>query len=313
MKQLNFGKIKTKQPLPDLLEMQRQSFTDFLQLDTEHSKRELKGLQAAFEDVFPIEAPDGSMKLDFVKYELSAPKYATPAEAAVKDGTYSAPLKAWLRLYIKQKNGALKEVKEEDISLCELPLMTEAGCFVFNGAERVVVSQLHRSPGIIFEEDEEKKQSTLGKKLYVARIIPYRGAWVEFQFDLANVLWVRIDRKKKVLATTFLRACGLETNAEILQTFYKTEDIEVKVSDIDNLVGRYAAEDIVEPATGEVLWNLDDKAAIPLDDKTFKVLVEKKIKKIKVLAGNPRQDNPGMLATLEAKKDEARTSKEAQF
>jgi hypothetical protein len=113
MKQLNFGKIKTKLPLPDLLEMQRQSFTDFLQLDTEPARRELKGLQAAFEDVFPIEAPDGSMKLEFVKYDLSAPKYATPAEAAMRDGTFSAPLKAWLRLFIKQKNGALKEVKEE--------------------------------------------------------------------------------------------------------------------------------------------------------------------------------------------------------
>ena len=313
MKQLNFGKIKTKVPLPDLLEMQRQSFIDFLQLDTEPAKRELKGLQAAFEDVFPIEAPDGSMKLDFVKYDLSAPKYSSSAEAAVKDGTYSAPLKAWLRLYIKQKNGSLKEVKEEDISLCELPLMTESGCFVFNGAERVVVSQLHRSPGIIFEEDEEKKQSTLGKKLFVARIIPYRGAWVEFQFDLANVLWVRIDRKKKVLATTFLRACGLETNSQILQAFYKTEDIDVKLSDIDNLVGRYVAEDIIDHATGEVIWNLDDKAATPIDDKTFKVLVEKKVKKVKVLAGNPRQDNPGILATLEAKKEENKTAKEAQF
>lgn len=125
MKQLNFGKIKTKLPLPDLLEMQRQSFTDFLQLDTEPARRDLKGLQAAFEDVFPIEAPDGSMKLEFVKYDLSAPKYATPAEAAMRDGTFSAPLKAWLRLFIKQKNGALKEVKEEDITLCERPSLTE--------------------------------------------------------------------------------------------------------------------------------------------------------------------------------------------
>lgn len=313
MKQLNFGKIKTKLPLPNLLDMQKQSFEDFLQLDVAPEKRDFRGLQAAFTDVFPIEAPDGSMTLEFVKYELSAPKYATPAEAAVKDGTYSAPLRVWLRLNIKQKNGALKEGKEEDITLCELPLMTESGCFVFNGAERVIVSQLHRSPGIIFEEDEEKKQSTLGKKLYVARIIPYRGAWVEFQFDLANVLWVRIDRKKKVLATTFLRACGLETNGEILQAFYQTEDIDVKVQDIDNVVGRYAAEDIVDPATGEVIWNLDDKAATPIDDKTVKILLEKKVKKIKVLAGNPRQDNPGILATLEAKKEEAKTAQEAQF
>ncbi len=313
MKQLNLGKLKTKLPLPDLLDMQKQSFTDFLQLDIAPTKRELRGLQAAFEDVFPIEAPDGSMKLEFVRYELGAPKYTSPMEAAIQDGTYSAPLKAWVRLYIKQKNGTLKEVKEEDITLCDLPLMTQAGCFVFNGAERVVVSQLHRSPGIIFEEDEEKAQSTLGKKLYVARIIPYRGAWIEFQFDLSNILWVRIDRKKKVLATTFLRACGLETNSEILQAFYKTENISVKLQDIDNIVGRYAAEDIIDTQTGEILWNLDDKATTPIDDKTFKTLIDHKIKSIKVLAGNPRQDNPAILATLEARKDEVKSAKEAQF
>ena len=311
-KQTNFGKISTKLPLPDLLDMQKQSFVDFLQLDVPPAKRELKGLQAAFEDVFPIEAPDGSMRLEFLKYELGSPRYATPAEAAVRDSTYSAPLKALLRLYVKQKNGKMKEASDQDVTLCDLPLMTDAGCFVFNGAERVVVSQMHRSPGIIFEEDEEKKQSTFGKRLYVARIIPYRGAWIEFSFDLMNVLWVRIDRKKKVLASTFLRACGLETNAQIIQTFYKCEDIEVKASNIDGVIGRYAADDIYDPATGEVLWNLDDKAALPIDDKLFKTLIEKKVKTIKVICGKPRQDDPGILATLEHRKDSIRTAAEAQ-
>ena len=311
-KQTNFGKISTKLPLPDLLDMQKQSFVDFLQLDVPPAKRELKGLQAAFEDVFPIEAPDGSMKLEFLKYELGAPRYATPAEAAVRDSTYSAPLKALLRLQVKQKNGKMKEASEQDVTLCDLPLMTDAGCFVFNGAERVVVSQMHRSPGIIFEEDEEKKQSTFGKRLYVARIIPYRGAWIEFSFDLMNALWVRIDRKKKVLASTFLRACGLETNAQIIQTFYKCEDIEVKPSNIDGVIGRYAADDIYDPATGEVLWNLDEKAALPIDDKLFKTLLEKKVKTIKVISGKPRQDDPGILATLEHRKDSIRTAAEAQ-
>ena len=311
-KQTNFGKISTKLPLPDLLDMQKQSFVDFLQLDVPPAKRELKGLQAAFEDVFPIEAPDGSMRLEFLKYELGSPRYATPAEAAVRDSTYSAPLKALLRLYVKQKNGKMKEASDQDVTLCDLPLMTDAGCFVFNGAERVVVSQMHRSPGIIFEEDEEKKQSTFGKRLYVARIIPYRGAWIEFSFDLMNALWVRIDRKKKVLASTFLRACGLETNAQIIQTFYKCEDIEIKPSNIDGVIGRYAADDIYDPATGEVLWNLDDKAALPIDDKLFKTLIEKKVKTIKVIAGKPRQDDPGILATLEHRKDSIRTAAEAQ-
>jgi len=312
MKQLNFGKISSKLQLPDLLEMQKQSFVDFLQTDVPPAKRELKGLQAAFEDVFPIEAPDGSMKLDFVKYELSAPRYATPQAAIVRDGTYSAPLKAVMRLSVKKKDGKLKEASEQDVTLCDLPLMTDAGCFIFNGAERVVVSQLHRSPGIIFEEDEEKKQSTLGKRLYVARIIPYRGAWIEFSFDLMNVLWVRIDRKKKVLASTFLRACGLETNAQIIQAFYDCEDVEIKPAEIDNVVGRYAAEDIVDPATGEVIWNLDEKAALTVDDKAFKEMVTRGIKKIKIISGNPRQDDPAILATLENRKDQIKTAKEAQ-
>ncbi|ACC98977.1 DNA-directed RNA polymerase, beta subunit [Elusimicrobium minutum Pei191] len=312
MKQTNFGQISSKLSLPDLLDMQKESFVDFLQLDVAPTKRELKGLQAAFEDVFPIEAPDGSMKLEFVKYELGAPRYSTPQQAALRDGTYSAPMKAVMRLSVKKRDGKLKEASEQDVTLCDLPLMTDAGCFVFNGAERVVVSQLHRSPGIIFEEDEEKKQSTLGKKLYVARIIPYRGAWIEFSFDIMNALWVRIDRKKKVLATTFLRACGLETNAQIIQAFYDVEDVEVKPAEIDNVVGRYAADDIVDPATGEVLWNLDDKAAMPMDDKIFKEMVERKIKKVKIISGNPRQDDPGILATLENRKDQIRTSKEAQ-
>ncbi len=311
-KQTNFGKISTKLPLPDLLDMQKQSFKDFLQMDVSPTKRELKGLQAAFEDVFPIEAPDGSMRLEFLKYEFGTPRYATPTEAAERDSTYSIPLKALMRLYVKQKNGKMKEASDQDVTLCEVPLMTDAGCFVYNGAERVVVSQMHRSPGIIFEEDEEKKQSTFGKRLYVARIIPYRGAWIEFSFDLMNALWVRIDRKKKVLASTFLRACGLETNAQIIQTFYNCEDVEVKPTAIENLIGRYAADDIYDPATGEVLWNLDDKATLPIDDKLFKTLIEKKVKTIKVISGKPRQDDPGILATLEHRKDSIRTAAEAQ-
>jgi len=311
IEQKNFGKISSKKlPLPNLLDMQQQSFKDFLQLDKKPAERE-NGLEAVFKDVFPIESPDGHLTLDFVKYSLGTPRYATPAEATVRDGTYSAPLKVLLRLTEKDGN-KIKKATEQEIVLCELPLMTDAGCFVFNGAERVVVSQMHRSPGIIFEEDEEKKQSTLGKKLYVARIIPYRGAWVEFNFDLMNVLWVRIDHKKKVLASTFLRACGLETNAQIIQTFYKCEDVAIKPSEIDNVIGRYVAEDIIDPTTGEVLWNLDEKATIPVDDKLFQTLVEKKVKTIKVISGKPRQDDPAILATLEHRKDSIRTCAEAQ-
>jgi DNA-directed RNA polymerase subunit beta len=312
MKQLNFAKIPQTLKLPNLLELQKRSFEEFLQLDVSPSERKLHGIQAAFMDVFPVEAPDGSMKLEFLRYELCEPRYITPEEAAVRDSTYCAPLKVWFSLSVKQKTGKLKEVMEQDVMLCELPLMTESGCFVFNGAERVIVSQLHRSPGVIFEEDDEKKQSTLGKQLYFARIIPYRGAWVEFEFDLSNVLWVRLDRKKKILATTFLRACGLETNAEILQTFYQFEELPCSPENAGVIIGRYAVEDIVDHATGEVLWNLDEKATSQIDDKSFKLFIERKVKTLKLITGNPRQDSPAILLTLESRKDQSKSSKEAQ-
>ncbi len=313
MKQTNFAKIPQTLELPDLLEMQKQSFREFLQLDVAPPSRRINGLQASFLDVFPIESADGSIILDFKKYELGVSKYSTPEEAAVRDGTYSAPLKAYFTLSVKQPSGKLKQMIEQDVTLCDLPLMTENGCFIYNGVERVVVSQLHRSPGVIFEEDEEKKQSTLGKQLYFARIIPYRGAWVEFEFDLANVLWVRLDRKKKILATTFLRACGLESNAEILQTFYPTEEVEIKPENAKDIIGRYIAEDIADKATGEVIWNLDERASVPIDDKHFKEFVDRKINKIKVIKGNPRQESPAILLTLENRKDQSKSAREAQL
>ncbi len=312
MKQLNFAKIPQTLKLPNLLAMQKQSFEDFLQLDVSPSDRKIQGLQAAFLDVFPIEAPDASMKLEFSRYELGATNYVSPEEAAIRGGTFDAPLKAWLTLTVFGKNGKVKEKKEQDVSLCNVPLMTPSGCFVFNGAERVIVSQLHRSPGVIFEEDEEKKQSTLGKQLYFARIIPYRGAWVEFEFDLANVLWVRLDRKKKILASTFLRACGLETNSEILKTFYTWEEIPVDADKPELVIGRYCVEDVFDKPTGEVLWNLDDKATVPIDDKAFKTFVDKGIKSLKLITGDPRKEAPAILLTLESRKEVSKSSKEAQ-
>lgn len=198
MKTLNFSRIGQILKVPDLLDMQKQSFDWFLQLDEKPENRKIQGLQASFVDVFPIESADGTMVMDFLKYELGAPKYQNPEEALSRGGSYSAPLKAYMSLSLKQDSGKLKHMIDQDVILCELPIMTDTGSFIFNGAERIVVSQLHRSPGIIFEEDEEKKQSVLGKSLYYARIIPYRGAWVEFEFDTDNVLWVRLDRKSVV-------------------------------------------------------------------------------------------------------------------
>jgi len=298
MNQLNFSRIDKVLELPDLLEMQKNSFDWFLQLDIPPEKRKIQGLQAAFVDVFPIESADGSMILDFVKYELGKPHYMNSEEAIIRGGTYSAPLKAYLSLSVKNKSGTVKQVSEQDVTICDLPIMTDTGSFVFNGAERIIVSQLHRSPGIIFEEDEEKKQSLKGKPLYFARIIPYRGAWVEFEFDVDNVLWVRLDRKKKILSTTFLRASGIETNREILQIFYEAEGIKLNGANYQSIINRYAIDDIVDKKTGEVIWNLDDKAAAPIDDKTVRIINERGIKSVKLIKGNPEDDNPGVLLAL---------------
>jgi len=312
MKQLNFSRISQILKVPDLLDMQKQSYEWFLQLDKEPEQRKIQGLQASFVDVFPIESADGSMVLDYLKFELGTPKYHSPEEALVRGGTYAAPLKAFLSLSTKQESGKLKHIIDQDVTLCDLPLMTDTGSFIFNGAERIVVSQLHRSPGIIFEDDDEKKQSVLGKSLYYARIIPYRGAWVEFEFDLDNVLWVRLDRKKKILATTFLKAAGIETNAEVLQIFYPSVDAAVTAENAANIVGHYAIEDIVDTKTGEVVWNLEEKAAQPLDEKTVKIMLERKITKVRLIKGSPKEDNPGIILALEGK-NQPKSAAEARY
>src|SRR4029077_15997990 len=151
----------------------------------------------------------------------------TEDEALAKDAIYSAPLKATFRILQREEGGKVKQIAEQDVYICDIPLMTDNATFVINGAERVVVSQLHRSPGVIFEEDEEKKISSYGKSLYFARIIPYRGAWVEFEFDLNNALYVRLDKHKKLPASVLLRAVGLETDDQILRVFYDSESIKV--------------------------------------------------------------------------------------
>ncbi|MFA5111720.1 MAG: DNA-directed RNA polymerase subunit beta, partial [Desulfobaccales bacterium] len=278
MKRINFSKIQQVQEMPDLLEMQKRSFYDFLQEETPGTERALQGLQAGFLDVFPIESADASMVLDFVRYSFGKPRYATVEEAQAHDATYATTLKAVLRLSSRQPSGKLKQIIEQEVVLCDIPLMTDAGSFIINGAERVVVSQLHRSPGIIFEEDEEKKISNLGRKLFFARVIPYRGAWVEFEFDLNNALFVRVDRKKKFPATAFLRACGIESDAELLQIFYACEDVKVAPDATDQLLRRICAEDVVDKSTGEVLL----EARHPVTHESIKRMLEKGISKVKL-------------------------------
>ncbi|MFH2202299.1 MAG: DNA-directed RNA polymerase subunit beta [Elusimicrobiota bacterium] len=306
MEQVKFSKILKVLDIPDLLEMQKRSFRDFLQEDVRPEDRRLVGLQASFEDVFPIESTDASMVLEFIRFEFGKTRYSSVADAQAHDATFSTQLKAVLRLSSRQPSGKLKQIVEQEVVLCEIPLMTDTGSFVINGAERVVVSQLHRSPGIVFEEDDDKKISSLGRKLFFARIIPYRGAWVEFEFDLNNALFVRVDRKKKFPATAFLRACGLESDAEILQIFFSCEDLDVSTDNAPNILRRVCAEDVACRKTGEVLL----EARHPVTHEAIKRMIENNIKTVKVLAASPEKENPTIWETL--RKDSYKSSKEAQ-
>ncbi|MDI6641788.1 MAG: DNA-directed RNA polymerase subunit beta, partial [Elusimicrobiota bacterium] len=262
MKQVNFAKFFSPINLPNLLDLPKNSYREFLQEESPPEKRKLYGLQQAFLDVFGdinqnegIENAAGSLKLQYLYYNIEKPKY-TPEECKAKGLTYSVGLKATFRLLQKLESGKIKEFPEQEVYLCDLPYMTESGSFVINGAERVIVTQIHRSPGVVFDEQIDPKGdkqlvSHLGKPLYTATIIPYRGAWLEFEFDLSNALFVHINKRRKIPATTLLRAIGIETDEEILELFYEIE--EIQKSKFDTAVGKILAEDIVNKDTGEVI------------------------------------------------------------
>ena len=233
----NFGRIPEHLEIPDLLELQTLPFAEFLQADVAKTRRENKGLQEVFNEVFPIGSADGKNQLEFLSYQTGKPKYDL-GEAMRRGLTYAAPLSVRLRLRTP------KEMKEQEVYLGDIPLMTPTGTFIVNGDERVVVSQLHRSPGVFFEEDMHPN----GKRMYTARVIPYRGAWLEFEFDLTDTLHAVIDRKRKILVTTFLRAIGVGGDEQILDAFCGVDTIKVQEqTDLKGAVGRTLAMDILDP------------------------------------------------------------------
>jgi len=251
LKRKSFSKIDPIIEIPPLLEIQKKSFDRLIEKDG--SVKTGHGLSSIFKEVFPIENADGTLRLEFVSYELKPPRI-TPDEAKDRDLTYSGSLYGRFRLSVTQSDGSVKEKAEQDVYLGELPLMTETASFIINGDERVVVSQIHRSPGVVFEEDEEQKISIYGKPLCVARIIPYRGAWVEVEFDQNNVLYVKLERKKRVLATMFLRAIGYQTNEDILKFFQDTcEELKIGQTDDEVFIGKFLARNVVDTSTGEIL------------------------------------------------------------
>jgi DNA-directed RNA polymerase subunit beta len=252
----SFAKLGGTMNMPDLLAVQKESFAHLLQADITPEKRVNDGLQAVFQDVFPITDVKENYSLEFVKYSIGEPKY-TVEECQERDMTFAAPLKATLRLVMKEEVEGEKKIKavtEKEVFLGEVPLLTDLGTFVINGAERVIVSQLHRSPGVVFEENVHPN----GQKLYSSRIIPFRGSWVEFTVDIHDVIYVHIDKKKKFPVTALLRAFGWNTNEEILKLFYKVRKVslsDAKDSEIRrDLLGSPLAEDIVDKETGEILF-----------------------------------------------------------
>jgi DNA-directed RNA polymerase subunit beta len=262
-----FGTLGEVAEMPNLIEVQKSSYDDFLMVKEPAGGRPDQGLEAVFRSVFPISDFSGRATLEFVRYEFEPPKYDVD-ECQQRDMTYAAPLKVKLRLIVfdvNEETGAksVKDVKEQDVYMGDMPFMTPNGTFVINGTERVIVSQMHRSPGVFFDHDKGKTHAS-GKLLFAARIIPYRGSWLDFEFDAKDIVYVRIDRRRKLPVTTLLYALGMD-DEEILSTFYKS--ILVKESKrgwkvpfvSEKMRGMTPSADLVDAKSGEVVAKAGEK------------------------------------------------------
>ena len=272
---ISFAKTPSILELPDLIETQKRSYAAFLQRDVAESERETKGLQALFKEVFPIYDFKDTTSLEFVSYALSPPTHDL-SDCQARGLNYQVRLQAKLMCVEREKDEdtgqtRVLDITESEVYLGDIPLMTENGTFIINGSERVIVNQLHRSPGVIFLD----KSAPSVQKLPTGQIIPYRGAWVEFEFDSKDCIHVRLDRKKKILATVLLRALGWETDAEILKLFGGTENVKLT----NNVIGRVIAEPIVDANSGEVLLEANTK----LSEIEYDRLMDAKISEVEVL------------------------------
>lgn len=256
---LNFGKVPLFLEVPNLIEIQRRSYEKFVQKDVPMDKREDSGLQSAFKSVFPIMDYNETASLELIGYIVGEPKFSI-RDCLQKGITYAAPLKIRVKLNLweveESGNKRLKESREQEVYIGEMPLMTGTGTFVVNGTERVIVSQLHRSPGVFFSHDKGKTHAS-GRLLYSARVIPSRGSWLDFEFDTKDILYVRIDRRKKLPATIVLKALGY-TNEDILKTFYPIETVKIQGTSYSRVVsevlaGVKAVKNIVAPDSKELL------------------------------------------------------------
>ncbi len=287
--QLSFAKLETGMPMPHLLDIQTRAFQSLLQPDGKDGVRSDVGLERVFKDLFPIQDVNGNYSLEFVKYALGEAKY-TVEECIERDMTYSVPLKATLQLVVMEEVGEVTKTKrpkniiEKEVYLGELPILTPLGTFVINGAERVIVSQLHRSPGVVFEESIHPN----GQRLFSARIIPFRGSWVEFTVDIHDVIYVHIDKKKKFPATALLRAFGYGTNADILKLFYAVKEIDITGklegrAQKREVLGTLLAADVPDPENkkGEPLARVGDELTL----ESFNAFRRAGITAVRVFAG----------------------------
>src|SRR5471032_1282359 len=259
-----FGHIKEIAQMPNLIEVQKASYDQFLIVDAPKGGRADEGLQSVFKSVFPISDFAGNSMLEFVKYEFEAPKYDLD-ECRQRGMTFAAPLKVTLRLIVfdvdpETAAKSAKDIKEQDVYMGDMPFMTSNGTFVVNGTERVIVSQMHRSPGVFFDHDKGKSHSS-GKLLFAARIIPYRGSWLDIEFDAKDIVHARIDRRRKIPVTSLLHALGMD-GEEILNTFYRQVHYKRHKDgwrvpfDADRMKGVKATVDLIDADTGRSSWKL---------------------------------------------------------
>src|SRR6201998_3976940 len=281
-----FGKIEEVAEMPNLIEVQKASYDQFLLVKEPEGGRPNEGLPAVFKSVFPISDFSNTSMLEFVKYEFEGPKYDVD-ECRQRGMTYAAPLKVTLRLIvfdIDEETGAksVKDIKEQDVYMGDIPLMTNNGTFIVNGTERVIVSQMHRSPGVFFDHDKGKTHSS-GKLLFAARIIPYRGSWLDIEFDAKDIVYARIDRRRKIPVTSLLYALGM-TGEEILNTFYKqvpykrTKDGWRVPFDANRLRGYKAINDLIDADTGKVVLEAGKKLTV----RQARQLAEKGLKALRL-------------------------------
>ncbi len=322
---LSFAKLKSVMPMPNLLDVQLRSFEKLVEQDPDEQWD--FGLDRVFEEIFPIEDVNEYFMLEYISCALGEPKYSVE-ECIERDMTYAAPLKATLRLIVweqpeedpdapkKRKKKKVstpieervtQDIIEKEVYLGDLPLLTDLGTFIVNGAERVVVSQLHRSPGVVFEESIHPN----GTKLYSARIIPFRGSWVEFTLDINDICYVHIDKKKKFPATALLRALGFSTDADIFNLYYQVD--EVKLGKFDDakkqeIEGKVIAEEFADPETGEILIDNGEE----IEDEVIEILERLGVKKIKIYKSDretARGESPMIKNTI--KKDPTEDEGEA--